>query len=215
MKQTELQKLVEETVVNVIQSEVTSKDRMSIPIGVSNRHVHLSEAVVERLFGTGYKLTKHKELSQPGQFACKETVTVIGPRGNLRNVRILGPAREMTQLEISLSDGFVLGVKPPVRLSGDIEGTPSFILQGPRGQLKVEKGLICAARHIHMHPTDAEKFGVQHGEKVDIFVPGERSVTFHDTLIRVSESFQLEMHIDFDEANAAQIQNGQKAWLKR
>lgn len=215
MNQTELLKLVKETVANVIQNEVTSNDTMHIPIGVSNRHVHLSESAVERLFGKGYTLTKLKDLSQPGQFACKETVKVIGPKGNLENVRILGPARDMTQLEVSLSDGFILGVTPPVRLSGDIEGTPAFTLQGPRGQLNLKEGLICAARHIHMHPDDAKKFGVQNGQKVDVFVSGDRSVTFHDTLIRVSEKFQLEMHIDFDEANAAHIQNGQTGMLCR
>lgn len=214
MNQAELRKIVKETVSRVVQNEVLEQETKQIPIGVSNRHVHLSESAVERLFGTGYTLSKYKDLSQPGQFAAKETVTVIGPKGTLKNVRILGPARDMTQLEVSLNDGFILGVNPPVRLSGAIDGTPAFTLQGPRGQLKLKQGLICAARHIHMHPNDAKRFGVQNGEKVDVFVPGDRSVTFHDTLIRVSDRFQLEMHIDFDEANAAHIQNGQKALLK-
>lgn len=214
MDQIELRKVVKETVLRIVEKEGLEHDAKQIPIGVSNRHVHLSESAVERLFGTGYKLTKYKDLSQPGQFAAKETVTVIGPKGKLQNVRILGPARDMTQVEVSLNDGFMLGIKPPVRLSGDIDGTPAFTLQGPRGQLKLDQGLICAARHIHMHPSDAERFGVENGQKVDVYVPGDRSVTFHDTLIRVSDRFQLEMHIDFDEANAAHIQNGQKALLK-
>lgn len=213
MDQTDLLKLIKETVVDVLANEETTETNLYIPIGVSNRHVHLSTEAVERLFGKGYQLTKYKELSQPGQFAAEETVTVIGEKGKLKNVRVLGPARDMTQLEISLSDGFGVGLRPPIRLSGNIEGTPSFTLQGPKGQMKINQGLICAARHIHMHPTDAVMFNVKDGEKVDVFVPGERGVTFHDTLIRISESFRLEMHIDFDEANAANIKNGQKALL--
>ncbi|MGM8364979.1 phosphate propanoyltransferase [Virgibacillus sp. W0181] len=186
-----------------------------VPIGVSNRHVHLSEAAVERLFGKGYKLTEFKALSQPGQFACEETVTVIGPKGKLKNVRILGPARGESQVEISRSDGFVLGVKAPIRNSGDIDGTPGFTLQGPKGQLKVDKGLICAARHIHMHSDEAARFGLKDKDYVDVYVPGKRSMTFHETLIRVSPKFKLEMHIDFDEANAAYIKNGQAGFIVR
>lgn len=214
MKELELMQIVKNTVLDVLINEGLA-GTTHIPIGVSNRHVHLSESAVERLFGKGYKLTKQKELSQPSQFACEETVTVIGPKGMIRNVRILGPARDITQLEVSLRDGFILGVTPPVRLSGDIDGTPGFTLQGPNGQLKLDKGLICAARHIHMHPQDAARFDVSNGEKVDIYVPGDRSITFHDTVIRVSENYQLEMHIDFDEANAAQIKHGQKGLLRR
>jgi len=213
MEQQELVKLIKETVKDVLAKKETSDMDLGIPIGISNRHVHLSVEAVERLFGKDHRLTKLKDLSQPGQFAAEETVTVIGEKGKLKNVRVLGPTRDMTQLEISLGDGFKTGMKPSVRLSGDIKGTPSFTLQGPRGQMKIKQGLICALRHIHMHPTDATKFNVKDREKVDVFVPGERSVTFHDTLVRVSENYRLEMHIDFDEANAANIKNGQKATL--
>ncbi|MGM8211296.1 phosphate propanoyltransferase [Virgibacillus sp. W0430] len=212
MDHNQLVNIVKETVSEVLMQQEQSQQK-EIPIGVSNRHVHLSKAAVERLFGKGYELTKLKPLSQPGQFACNETVTVIGPKGKLQNVRILGPARGDTQVEVSLNDGFVLGIKPPIRNSGDIEGTPAFTLQGPKGQLKVKKGLICAARHIHMHTDEATYFGVNDGDYVDVYLPGERSVTLHQTLIRVSPNFKLEMHIDFDEANAANVKNGQVGFL--
>jgi len=179
-----------------------------IPIGVSNRHVHLSAAAVERLFGNKYALTKFKDLSQPGQFAANETLSLIGPKGRLDRVRILGPARGDTQVEISLFDGFALGVAPPIRDSGDIEGTPGLTLQGPRGQLTIGKGVICAARHIHMNPSDAERFGVRNGQRVQVRVGGLRGLTMDNVLIRVSDRFRLEMHIDLDEANAGHIKNG-------
>ncbi|WP_442600430.1 phosphate propanoyltransferase [Neobacillus sp. D3-1R] len=183
--------------------------QLEVPIAVSNRHVHLSKEHVERLFGRNYQLNKWKDLSQPGQFASKETVTLIGPKGKIEKVRVLGPARGDTQVEISLFDGFTLGVTPPIRDSGDIDGTPSIIIQGPRGQLKVEQGLICAARHIHMNPEDAAHFNVTNGERVQVKVLGQRGVTFDHVLIRVSPRYKLEMHIDLDEANAAQIKSGQ------
>ena len=180
-----------------------------IPIAASNRHIHLSPEHVERLFGRGYKLNKQKDLSQPNQFAAKETVTLIGPKGKIPNVRVLGPARGATQVEISLFDGFTLGVKPPIRNSGDIKGSTSITIQGPRGQVTIPEGLICAARHIHMHTSDAERFEVSDGDLVQVKVGGERGVIFSNVLIRVSERYKLEMHIDLDEANAANLKNGQ------
>ncbi|HLO11422.1 MAG TPA: phosphate propanoyltransferase [Pseudoneobacillus sp.] len=197
---------MKEVTIRALASEQTKQE---IPIAVSNRHVHLSKDHVERLFGRNYQLNKLKDLSQPGQFASKETVTIIGPKGKIEKVRVLGPARGDTQVEVSLFDGFTLGITPPLRDSGDIAGTPSVIIQGPRGQLKIEQGLICAARHIHMHPDDASIFNVTNGQRVQIKVNGQRGITFDNVLIRVSPKYKLEMHIDLDEANAAQIKNGQ------
>jgi putative phosphotransacetylase len=204
--QNELVQLIKEVTIQVLAQNQTQSE---VPIAVSNRHVHLSKEHVERLFGRGYQLNKLKDLSQPGQFACKETVTLIGPKGKVEKVRVLGPARGDTQIEVSLYDGFSLGITPPIRDSGDIEGTPSVIIQGPRGQLKVDKGLICAARHIHMHSDDAARFNVTNGQRVQVKVQGQRGVVFDNVLIRVSPKYRLEMHIDLDEANAAQIKNGQ------
>jgi len=137
------------------------KKEFPIIAGVSNRHVHLSREDLDLLFGKGYALTPTKDLGQPGQFACKEMVTIVGPKGSIENVRILGPERKDTQIEISLTDAFKLGVMPPVRDSGDIEGTPGITIIGPNGKLEKEKGVIIAKRHVHMHPSDAEKFGVK------------------------------------------------------
>ncbi|MGD6834238.1 phosphate propanoyltransferase [Sutcliffiella halmapala] len=203
MDREKIKALVQEVVKNSIRQSAKM-----VPIAASNRHIHLSVAHVERLFGRGYTLQKQKDLSQPGQFAAKETVTLIGPKGKIEKVRVLGPARGDTQVEISLFDGFTLGVKPPVRQSGNIKDSESITLQGPRGQLTLKEGLICAARHIHMHPSDAETFGVSDGDFVQVKVDGERGVIFSNVLIRSSERYKLEMHIDLDEANAAGLQNG-------
>lgn len=194
-------------VQEVVQNSLGHSSKM-VPIAASNRHIHLSEAHVERLFGRGHKLQKQKDLSQPGQFAAKETVTLIGPKGKIEKVRVLGPARGDTQVEVSLFDGFTLGVKPPVRQSGNIKDSESITIQGPRGQLTLKEGLICAARHIHMHPSDAKTFGVSDGDLVQVKVDGGRGVIFTNVLIRSSERYKLEMHIDLDEANAAGLQNG-------
>ncbi|OLS35612.1 hypothetical protein BTR25_19505 [Bacillus sp. MRMR6] len=180
-----------------------------VPIAVSNRHIHLSPEHVERLFGRGYQLNKLKDLSQPNQFAAKETVTLIGPKGKIANVRVLGPSRGSTQVEVSLFDGFTLGVKPPIRNSGDIKGSAPIMIQGPRGQIKIDEGLICAARHIHMHTSDAVHYEVADGDLVQVKVEGQRGIIFSNVLIRVSPKYKLEMHIDLDEANAANIKNGQ------
>lgn len=184
----------------------------SIPIGVSNRHVHLSEQDTMRLFGK-VQLTKLRELSQPNQFVYKETVTLIGPKGKIDGVRVLGPARGKTQVEISLFDGYTLGIIPPIRNSGDIENTPGITIKTPMSRITVQQGLICAARHIHMHPDDARKFGVRDGQLVSIKIGGERAIIFENVLIRVSEAYRLEMHIDMDEANAGNIRNGDRAIL--
>jgi putative phosphotransacetylase len=206
VEQEELVQLIKEATIRALAKTQT---KLEVPIAVSNRHIHLSKEHVERLFGRNYQLNKLKDLSQPGQFACKETVTLIGPKGKIEKVRVLGPARGDTQIEVSLFDGYTLGITPPIKDSGDIEGTPSVIIQGPRGQLTVPKGLICAARHIHMNRDDASFFNVTNGQRVQVKVTGQRGVIFDNVLIRVSPKYKLEMHIDVDEANAAQIKNGQ------
>lgn len=203
MNKEKIREIVKEVVKNSLMKSKT------VPIAASNRHIHLSPEHVERLFGHGYQLTKLKDLSQPNQFAAKETVTLIGPKGRIHNVRVLGPARGITQVEVSLFDGFTLGVKPPIRNSGDINGSESITIQGPRGQITIREGLISAARHIHMHTSDAETFGVQDGDLVQVKVDGVRGIIFSNVLIRTSPKFKLEMHIDQDEANAAGIKNGQ------
>lgn len=186
-----------------------------VPVGVSGRHVHVSREALEILFGPGYELTKVRDLSQPGQFAAAETVTIVGPKRALENVRILGPARSLTQVEISRTDGFTLGVHPPVRLSGDIEGTPGITIVGPRGELHINEGLIVAARHIHMTPDDAARFGVVDGELVAVRADTARPVVFRDVVVRVRNDFALDFHIDTDEANAAFLTTGDVATVLR
>lgn len=177
----------------------------SIPLGISNRHVHLSRADVDTLFGAGYSLTKARELSQPGQYACNETVTVCGPRGAIEKVRVLGPVREQTQVEILRGDCYKLGVKAPVRLSGELEGTPGITLVGPKGSVYIRCGLMVAQRHIHMTPDDARYFGVTDGERVSIGFDGPRGGGYNQVVIRVSNSAALDCHIDVEEANAMDL----------
>lgn len=180
-----------------------------IPIAISARHVHLKQETVEQLFGAGHQLTIRNPLSQPGQFSCEETVTLVGPKNKIERVRILGPARKYDQVEISRTDEFFLGVDAPVRESGHIEGSPGITVEGPKGTVQLKEGLICAWRHIHMHPTDAEIFGVSDKDIVEVDVEDEfRPITFKNVLVRVSDQFKLEMHIDTDEGNAAEITNG-------
>jgi putative phosphotransacetylase len=179
-----------------------------IPIGVSNRHIHLKREDLDLLFGEGFQLTIAKELSQPGEFAANETVRVIGPKGEFPAVRILGPLRNFTQLEISKTDSFSLGVKAPLRASGKIEGTPGIKLAGPKGELEIQEGVILAERHIHMTEADAEKYKVRDGEYVSVKSAGERSLVFNQVLIRVKDTYALDMHIDTDEANAAGLRTG-------
>lgn len=174
----------------------------TIPVGVSNRHVHLSQADLEKLFGAGYQLTKLKDLSQPGQYACKETVTVCGPKGAIEKVRILGPVRGRTQVEILAGDCFKLGEKAPARLSGDLDGTPSVTLVGPKGSVETRGGLMVAQRHIHMLPEDAARFGVHDGQNVSLQVDGLRGGVLANTIVRVTAQSGLECHIDTEEANA-------------
>lgn len=179
-----------------------------VPVGVSNRHVHLSADDLEVLFGPGYELTPIKELSQTGQFAADEKVTIVTQKNAIQNVRILGPVRSQTQVEISRTDAFALGLRPPVRDSGSLENSESVTLVGPKGSICLKEGVIIALRHIHMSSKDAEEFGVRDKDIVSVKTEGERGVIFNNVLIRVRDDFVLEMHIDTDEANAAGLGNG-------
>ncbi len=174
-------------------------------VEISARHVHLSKEHLEILFGSGYELTVKKELSQPGQFACEERVKVIGTKGEFPAVSILGPCRNATQVELSLTDARSIGVSAPVRESGDIAGSGSCKLVGPAGEIEISEGVIAAKRHIHATTADAEKMGLTNGEIVQVEIPTSngRNLTFGDVVVRVSDSYALAMHIDTDEANAA------------
>lgn len=175
----------------------------TILVETSARHVHLSQADLETLFGKGYVLTNKKDLSQPGQFACQEKVTVVGPKGETK-MSILGPTRTQTQVEVSLTDARSLGIKALIRESGDIEGTAGCKLIGPAGEVEITCGVIAAKRHIHMTPADAKEFGVQDKDVVSVEVKSaDRSLIFGDVVCRVSDSYALAMHIDTDESNAA------------
>jgi acetate kinase len=187
---------------------------LTIPVAVSARHAHLSVGTVERLFGAGYQLRKRADLVQSGQYSAEETVTLIGPRGRVERVRVMGPPRDEDQIEISRSDEFVLGVDAPVRLSGDLTGTPGMTLEGPRGRATIERGVICARRHIHMAPVDAARLGVRDGQAVHVRIDSQgRDFTFADVVVRVRHDFRLELHLDADEANAAGVDGAVEATL--
>ncbi|TMV52119.1 phosphate propanoyltransferase [Paenibacillus mesophilus] len=183
----------------------------SVPVGVSARHIHLTEEHIAVLFGPSYPLNVLKPLSQPGQFAAAETVAVIGPKGKFDKVRILGPARKASQLEISKTDSFQLGVHPPVRESGNINDTPGITVKGPAGEVVLERGVIIAARHIHFHTKEAAEWGITDKQLLRVRVEGERPLVFENVIARVSDQFALDMHIDTDEANAAGIATGDTA----
>ncbi|WP_081963116.1 phosphate propanoyltransferase [Desulfosporosinus sp. HMP52] len=177
-----------------------------VAVGISNRHIHLSQTDLEALFGASYTLTVQKELSQPGQFAAKETVSLIGPKGRLEKVRVLGPVRKNTQVEISVTDCFKLGVKPVIRDSGQHEGTPGLKIEGPAGIVELTSGVMVASRHIHLHPEDAQEWCLKDGDRICVKVESPRPITYEDVLIRVSDQYHKELHLDLDEANAALIE---------
>ncbi len=207
------EKLVAEIVNRIMAqcSNGSSSTNDTVPVGVSNRHIHLSKEDLETLFGAGYQLTPIKDLSQPGQFACKEQLTIIGPSLRpIEGVRVLGPVRKESQVEISRTDSFTLKVKPPVRESGDIKGSAPITIVGPKGIVTLKEGCIIANRHIHMSDEEGKIFGLNDGDYVTVEVNGERRTTFYDVQVRVNKAFRLEMHIDTDDANAAGIGNGFK-----
>lgn len=191
--------------------ENNSTDEGEIPVGISNRHIHLSKEHVEVLFGAGYELTPFKDLSQPGQYACKEQLTIVGPSLRpIEKVRVLGPVRPASQVEISRTDAYTLKVSAPVRESGKISGSAPITIIGPKGVVTLKEGCIIANRHIHMSIEEGEKFGVKDNEYVDIDAFGERKTRFFDVQVRVHKDFRLEMHLDTDDANAAGLKNGSK-----
>lgn len=198
----ELVKLITKLVI-----EELSAKSIEIPIGVSNRHIHLSRNDMDILFGKGSELTVKKELKQPGQYAAEEVVTLKGPKGQIEKVRVLGPLRPETQVEISMSDTFILGVKAPIRESGNLVGTPGLEIIGPNGTLAKKQGTIVAGRHIHMPVETAKILGLKNKDIVDVEIGNERGAILKNVLVRVSNKDALEMHIDTDEANAVNAKN--------
>lgn len=203
---------VAEAVLKAIESNGgISDDSYNIPVGISNRHIHLCREHIDILFGANYQLNPIKDLSQPGQYACKELLTIVGPSLKpIENVRVLGPERSKSQVEISRTDSFTLKVKPPVRESGNIAGSAPITIIGPKGVVTLKEGCIIANRHIHMSLEDGENFGVKDGDFVTVDAIGERRTRFFDVQVRVDKNFRLEMHLDTDDANAAGLKNGSK-----
>jgi len=184
---------------------------LEVPLSISARHVHLSPSHLEELFGPGYQLQPMKDLSQPGQYAAHEQVTLVGPKGIIEKVRILGPTRSATQVEISRSDSFRLGISdPPVRDSGQHQGSPGITIVGPQGAVTLPQGVILAMRHLHLHPDQAAACGLADGRLVRIHVGGERELTFGQVLVRVNSQYAMDFHLDVDEANAAGVKPGMK-----
>ena len=210
----QIAQLVKRALLEIDIKEKKEDSEGEIPVGVSNRHIHLSKNDLEVLFGEGYELTPIKDLSQPGQYACKEQLTIIGPSMRpIENVRVLGPVRKNSQVEISMTDSYVLKVKPPVRESGSIKGSAPIRIVGPKGIVELNEGCIIANRHIHMSPDEARVFGLSDGDYVDVDVNGKRRTRWFDVQVRVHKDFRLEMHVDTDDANSAGIGNGFKVTI--
>ena len=180
--------------------------RLFVELEASGRHVHLTEQQALQLFG--HSLTPKRPLSQPGQYLANERVTVVGPKGSFENVAVLGPERKEAQVEISLTDGRTLGITPPIRLSGNVSNSPGAVLQGPKGQVKLDQGVIAAQRHIHMTPEDAQRMGVKDKQTVRLQVFTDRPLIFEDVQVRVSKDFATFVHLDYDEANACGFKTG-------
>ena len=180
--------------------------RIFVPLEASGRHVHLTQSQAQTLFGHG--LTPERELSQPGQYLCRERVSVIGPKGEFQNVAVLGPTRKEAQVEISLTDGKTLGIEPPVRLSGDVAGSPGCTLAGPKGKVELSQGVIAAQRHIHLKPEDGIRFGVTDRQMVKLQSFTARPCIFEDVVVRISPDFSAAVHLDYDEANGCGFRKG-------
>ena len=205
--------IITRMVLQSLQSSEEKKNGFLVPVGVSARHVHLTQEHVEELFGKGYQLTKKKEL-MGGQFAANEMVTIVGLKLRaIENVRVLGPVRKASQVEISATDAVKLGIKAPIRESGNVAGSAPIAIVGPKGALYLNEGCIVAQRHIHMSPADAMAAGVSDGQIVSVKADNERGTVFNHVKIRVDDSFTLEMHIDTDEANAAQTKTGETVMI--
>lgn len=199
-----------EHLVDKIFEKVQDQLQGTFEVEASGRHIHLCQEDLETLFGKGYQLTKAKDLSQPGQYACQERLAVVGPKGTFQNVVILGPTRKESQVEISLTDCLHLGTKAPIRESGDTEGTPGVVLVNGDKSVSLSKGLIVAKRHVHMSPEDAKRANVVNREIVQVKVEGDRPLIFDDVVIRVHPEFVTAMHIDYDEANACGFKKGMR-----
>lgn len=195
MESTDMEKLAEAVL-----------ERVFVPLEASGRHVHVTKQQAQTLFG--HELTWDRELSQPGQFLAKERVAVLGPKGEFKNVAVLGPARKEAQVEISLTDGKTLGIQPPVRLSGDVAGSPGCTLVGPRGEVRLSQGVICAQRHIHLTPEEGSRFGVSDKQVVKLQTFTRRPAVFEEVVVRISPDFRSAVHLDYDEANACGFQKG-------
>lgn len=205
----QIAELVKRALIEINSNGKTETKEGAIPVGISNRHIHLSREDLDTLFGKGYELTPIKDLSQPGQYACKEQLTIIGPSMRpIENVRVLGPVRKNSQVEISMTDSYVLKVKPPVRESGNIKDSSPIRIVGPKGVVQLSEGCIIANRHIHMSPDEARVFGLNDGDYVTVDVNGKRRTRWFDVQVRVHKDFRLEMHVDTDDANSAGIGNG-------
>lgn len=191
-----------------------TQKQQPFPVEVSPHHIHLTQEHVETLFGKGHQLTKFADLSQPGQYACREQLTVVGPKGRIEGVRVRGPVRKYTQVEIAMTEQFKLGLHPPIRESGDLADTPGCTLEGPAGSVELEHGVICALRHIHMTPEDALRHGVRDKSTVRVRIDDGRPLVFGDVLVRVDPRFALAMHIDTDEASAANVKTGAQACIE-
>ena len=174
-----------------------------VKIGLSNKHLHLQKEHIEILFGKGHELTPTKPLVQPGQFACEEKVDIVGPKNTLKGIRVLGPARPETQVEVAMTDARTLGIKAPVRESGKLEGTPGCKIVGPCGEVEIDNGVIVALRHVHLSPAQAEEAGVKDKDIVSIKIEGERGLVFNNVLVRSGDAHEREVHLDTDEGNAA------------
>ena len=205
-----LLKLLLEAVKDKENKSAIQEDASGIPVGISNRHVHLSQKDMDVLFGKDYSLTKLKDLSQPGQYACKETVTICGPKGAIEKIRILGPTRSKTQVEVLMGECIKLGAVQHVRLSGDLSNTSGITIVGPKGSVQIEEGLVVAQRHIHMTPEDAKNLGVCDGDIVSIKCDDLRGGVYSNVAIRANDTSKLECHLDIEEANAMGINSRSK-----
>ena len=204
---------IQEIILRVLsEQEQTARELpLDVPVEVSAKHVHLTQEAVEQLFGAGAKLTPKRPLSQPGQYLCEERVSIVTAKGRMENVAVLGPVRPQVQTELSAMDCRVLGIKAPLKMSGDLDGAADVYLVGPKGIVDAKGSAIVAKAHIHMTPDDAKKAGVKDGQRVAVTLPGERSITLNNIICRVSASAGLAMHIDFDEANACMLPSGATA----
>lgn len=207
-----------EQITNAVMNELQQQNMIHnrqlqknlVPVSISARHIHLQQEHVDILFGKGYKLTKFKDISQPGQYACNEKITLKGPHGIIENVRVLYPIRKQTQIEVAKSDARKLGISPPVRESGNLKGSAPITVIGPKGTIMLEEGCIIADRHIHMTPDDAIFFGVHSGQKVSVQIEGSKGGIMDQVTIRVKETYALDMHIDVDDANAFGLEGNEQ-----